>query len=513
LVFLEVARYGSSVRLALLVFQRESSVQPTAVGSYPPAFKLCTATFGQRQHDPQRKRGFTAQSVVNQPASMTRVRVTSEPELPCVWDMKGRMTNPKQLVVPQRQPVHTVYGGAHLFNCNTAAKLGANARALVDKVALSAADFAEFLGISSGDGDRVRERVLHKLQHEPVEDLRIDFEDGYGRHSDAEEDQDCARVADELGQGHRNGTLPPFIGIRIKSFGAEATRVRGLRTLTQFIAAWATHSKAFAIPRPLRITLAKVQHPREVTLLYTSAEALCLRHGLDFNQLSFELMIETPAALLDQHGQVPLAQLVQAAHGKCVGLHFGAYDYLSSLGVASTTQSLHHTYCHDARTSMVKVAAGTHIAVVDGATTQLPLLMHREAQGPAEHAANRHAVTTALATHAWDISVSLSHGFYQSWDLHPGQLISRYGAVYAFFQEGLPSTVDRLVAFLDNHRRATAAAGANHGAFDDAATVRGHAEFLLRGLRCSAFSDDEQAALNKRGIVQTTIEELAANAG
>jgi citrate lyase beta subunit len=428
--------------------------------------------------------------------------------------MNVGMTTSKQLAVPQRQPVHTMYGGAHLFNRNTAAKLGASACALIDKVALNATDFAEFLGIPSGEGDRVRDRVIHKLQREPVEDLRIDFEDGYGRRSDAEEDRDCVRVADELAQGHRNGTLPPFIGLRLKSFGAEATRIRGLRTLTQFLAAWAMQSKDFTAPCPLRITLAKVQHPREVTLLYSTTEALCLRHGIDFNQLSFELMIETPSALLDQHGQVPLSQLLQAAHGKCVGLHFGAYDYLSSLGVASTAQSLHHTYCHDARTSMVKVAAGTHVAVVDGATTQLPLLVHRDAQGPAEHAANRHAVTTALATHAWDISVSLSHGFYQSWDLHPGQLISRYGAVYAFFQEGLPATTERLVAYLDNQQRATAGVGgADPGAFDDAATVRGHAEFLLRGLRCGAFDTVEQAALAERGLRRGELEELAASAG
>ena len=89
-----------------------------------------------------------------------------------------------------RQPVHTVYGGAHLFCADTARKLGELAlRALDDATRPTPATFAEALGLP-GDAraDTVYARVRDKLEREPVEDFRIDFEDGYGNRPDAEED-------------------------------------------------------------------------------------------------------------------------------------------------------------------------------------------------------------------------------------------------------------------------------------------------------------------------------------
>ena len=42
------------------------------------------------------------------------------------------------------------------------------------------------------------DRVAAKLEREPVEDFRIDFEDGYGTHSDADEDRVVAVAAREV---------------------------------------------------------------------------------------------------------------------------------------------------------------------------------------------------------------------------------------------------------------------------------------------------------------------------
>ncbi len=76
--------------------------------------------------------------------------------------------------------------------------------------------------------------MTEKLQREPVEDFRIDFEDGYGNRPDDEEDGHAVSAAAEVAEGSKNGTLPPFIGIRIKPFNEEL-RARSFRTLDIFV--------------------------------------------------------------------------------------------------------------------------------------------------------------------------------------------------------------------------------------------------------------------------------------
>src|SRR5450631_147126 len=162
---------------------------------------------------------------------------------------------------PARQPIHTVYGGAHLYKAETTRRLGElalrqMARYAPDAVALargigfvSAATFeapgaldAAALGAAfESDAAALRrespqawlaftvhDRVLAKLRREAVEDFRIDFEDGYGARPDADEDSTAVAAAREVARGLAEGALPPFIGIRIKSFGAE-WQARGAR--------------------------------------------------------------------------------------------------------------------------------------------------------------------------------------------------------------------------------------------------------------------------------------------
>jgi hypothetical protein len=91
-----------------------------------------------------------------------------------------------------RQPVHTVYGGAHLFKSDTTVKLGALALRSLDEFAPDAATFAHAIGLDESVAERIYARVLEKLKREPVEDFRIDFEDGYGNRPDDEEDGHAA---------------------------------------------------------------------------------------------------------------------------------------------------------------------------------------------------------------------------------------------------------------------------------------------------------------------------------
>src|SRR5262247_1634333 len=82
----------------------------------------------------------------------------------------------------------------------------------------------------------VYDRVALKLAAEPIEDLRIDFEDGYGHRPAVEEDSAAVHAAVGLAGARAEGALPPFVGLRVKSL-EPATRRRGLRTLDLFLAA------------------------------------------------------------------------------------------------------------------------------------------------------------------------------------------------------------------------------------------------------------------------------------
>src|SRR5438132_6449634 len=73
-----------------------------------------------------------------------------------------------------RQPVHVVYGGAHLFKADTATRLGALARTVLEQHAPDADTFARAIGFTSPLASSMYERVIQKLQREPVEDFRID---------------------------------------------------------------------------------------------------------------------------------------------------------------------------------------------------------------------------------------------------------------------------------------------------------------------------------------------------
>ena len=131
--------------------------------------------------------------------------------------------------VGSRQPVHTVYGGAQLFGPDAARKLGRVAQRALRDYAPDAATLGIALGIADHPAlATIYSRVVDKLQREPVEDFRIDFEDGYGNRPDAEEDGHCVAVATALATGMKQGTLPPFIGIRIKPLNEEL-RARSTR--------------------------------------------------------------------------------------------------------------------------------------------------------------------------------------------------------------------------------------------------------------------------------------------
>jgi citrate lyase beta subunit len=378
-----------------------------------------------------------------------------------------------------------VYGGAHLFKADTAQKLGASALRTLEQHAPDAATLADAVGLPATAADRVYARVKDKLQREPVEDFRLDFEDGYGNRTDAEEDGHAESAALEVARAVRAGTVPPFIGIRIKNLGDEL-RERALRTADLFLGRLLRETGGSPPPNFV-ITLPKITARTQVSQLVDRLGRVETAHGIEPGTLKVELMVETPYSILDEHGAVNLPALVAEGRGRITAAHFGTYDYTASLGITAAHQHMRHAACDFARSVMQVALAGSDVWLSDGATNVLPV------------GADRAVIHRAWRLHYDDIRHSLTNGFYQGWDLHPAQLVTRYTAVYAFFLESLDAASDRLRNFIAKAAQATLVGEV----FDDAATGQGLLNFFLRALNCGAVREEEIGALT--GL---TLEEL-----
>jgi citrate lyase beta subunit len=401
----------------------------------------------------------------------------------------------------ERQPVHTVYGGAHLFKSDTARKLGDVALRAFDEHLSDAAVFAELLGLSresahasdpfsfaraiglrESDAERIHTRVVEKLKREPVEDFRIDFEDGYGNRSDEEEDGHAAAAAREVALGMKNGTLPPFIGIRIKPFSHELLR-RGIRTLDVFLTTLV--AEAGALPDGFVVTLPKIQLPEQVTLLADLFDRLEPGLGLPAGALRLEFMIETTQSILNARGESNLPHFLDAARGRAISAHFGVYDYTASCNITASEQRMDHPSCDFARHMMQVAYAGTGLWLSDGATNVLPI-------------GDRETIHRAWKLHVGHIRHSLVHAYYQGWDLHPAHLPTRYAAIYSFFLESLDAATERLRNFMEKAGQATLVGDV----FDDAATGQGLLNYFIRGINSGALTEEEALATG------LTVEEL-----
>ncbi|MEO6332536.1 MAG: phosphoenolpyruvate kinase, partial [Gemmatimonadaceae bacterium] len=208
---------------------------------------------------------------------------------------------------PGRQPVHTVYGGAQLFAADTVSKLGSVALRALDTYGPDLASLGRALNISDHPAlATIDKRVRGKLAREPIEDFRIDFEDGYGNRPDAEEDGHAATVASELAKGMRDGTLSPFIGMRIKPLNEEL-RGRSIRTLDLVYTAMAGTG---GLPDRWIVTIPKITIIEQVEFTVSVLKQLERKLGFPDGMLKFEAMIETPQIVLDASGRSLLPRLM-----------------------------------------------------------------------------------------------------------------------------------------------------------------------------------------------------------
>ncbi|MDO5754263.1 aldolase [Arthrobacter sp.] len=374
-----------------------------------------------------------------------------------------------------RQPVHTVYVPADKFNSSFAAEWGAQGQAAID-----AYGGLEKLGKLLGQDDElaaaVAPRVAAKLASEPIEDLRLDFEDGFGDRGDEAEDAAAVAAGKAVNAAVEAGDAPPFIGIRFKCFEAP-TRARGVRTLDLFVSALAS---AGELPQGLILTLPKVTTVDQVKAMDFAVSRLEEIHGLPAGRLRFEVQVETPQIILSHEGTSPVAQLAHAVPGRISGLHYGTYDYSASLEISAEYQSMEHPVADLAKEVMQLAVAGTGIRLSDGSTNIMPIGEGAE---------------SAWALHGRLVRRSLERGYYQGWDLNAAQLPSRFSATYAFYRQGLPAAAVRLRNYVQQTPGAV---------MDEPATARALANFILRGLVCGAAGAEEVLALTSLDQSQLT---------
>ena len=418
-----------------------------------------------------------------------------------------------------RQPVHTVYGGAHLFRATVVQKLGAVAKKVFLDYAPNPVFFAQNMQLTGYEklptdpkeindllaniphnypaawfANKVWSMVLKKLEEEAVEDFRIDFEDGFGVRSDEEEDRVAMRAAEEVGQGMLEQILPSFIGIRIKAFDNFASR--SIRTLELFIAKLLDKS---TLPKNFVITLPKVAVVEHVTSLVIVLEKLEKYHNLAPNSLKIELMVELTQTILNEQGTIHIWNLIDAARGRCRGLHFGTYDYTASCNIIAHIQAMDNPVCEFAKHIMQTTAMGTGLTLSDGATNILPVPAYPNSTNPAEIAQNVHAYYRAWKIQFANIQCSLRTGFYQGWDLHPAQLPIRYAACYDFYLADFAQIATRMHNFLAVSGRALL----SDDVFDDAATGHGLVNYYLKAYSCGAIT---KADIENLGITLEVLQ-------
>ncbi|MGW0773790.1 DUF6986 family protein [Streptomyces sp. NPDC002835] len=377
-----------------------------------------------------------------------------------------------------RQPVHTVYVPGDAFAADTVRSWGDRALAALDEHAPDAASLARVLGLADDLAEPVYARVRAKLEREPVEDLRIDFEDGYGG---TDEDADAARAARLVSEAYEQGTAAPYMGIRMKCMEA-AVRDRGIRTLDIFLTGLMEHG---GLPDGLVLTLPKVTYPEQVTAMVRLVEEFEKARGLEPGRIGFEIQIETSQSILAPDGTATVARMIDAAEGRATGLHYGTFDYSACLGVSAAYQASDHPAADHAKAVMQVAAAGTGVRVSDGSTNVLPV-------GTTEN------VHDAWRLHYGLTRRALARAYYQGWDMHPGHLPTRYAAVFAFYREGFEQAAARLAAYA-NH--------AGGDVMDEPATAKALSSYLLRGIDCGALDTAEVARLT--GLARADLDGFA----
>jgi citrate lyase beta subunit len=429
----------------------------------------------------------------------------------------------------RRQPVQTFYEGAHLFKAESAKNFALLANKSLTDFAPDFVSFANALGLKDADSLpdnnaaidallteiqnngidpknsavwlawRVYAQVKKKLEREAVEDFRLDYEDGFGIHPDEKEDAVAVQGAKEVADGMKQNILPPFIGIRIKPFNSEFVE-RSVRTLNIFVSTLLEETGG-VLPENFVVTLPKVEIPEQAAALVKVFEVLEADSVLNSGELKMEIMIETTQSVFNADGEVTARKIANAAGHRCVGAHFGTYDYTASCDLIAAYQTMDNEVCDFARQVMKVAFGGSGIFLSDGATNIIPLAPHQsENLSALQNSENLENVHRSWKLSYGHIRHSLANAFYQGWDLHPAQLPVRYAANAAFFLEQLQVSTGRLRNLVEQASSATVSGDV----FDDAATGQGLLNYFFRALNSGAIDPED---VESAGV---TVEEVQA---
>jgi len=429
----------------------------------------------------------------------------------------------------RRQPVQTFYEGAHLFKAESAKNFALLANKSLTDFAPDFVSFANALGLKDADSLpdnnaaidallteiqnngidpknsavwlawRVYAQVKKKLEREAVEDLRLDYEDGFGIHPDEKEDAVAVQGAKEVADGMKQNILPQFIGIRIKPFNSEFVE-RSVRTLNIFVSTLLEETGG-VLPDNFVVTLPKVEIPEQAAALVKVFEVLEADSVLNSGELKMEIMIETTQSVFNADGEVTARKIANAAGHRCVGAHFGTYDYTASCDLIAAYQTMDNEVCDFARQVMKVAFGGSGIFLSDGATNIIPLAPHHgENLSALQISENLESIHRSWKLSYGHIRHSLANAFYQGWDLHPAQLPVRYAANAAFFLEQLQVSTGRLRNLVEQASSATVSGDV----FDDAATGQGLLNYFFRALNSGAIDPED---VESAGV---TVEEVQA---
>lgn len=375
------------------------------------------------------------------------------------------------------QPVHTVYVPADRAAPGLCADWGKQALATLDEHAPTPATLAAATGLDADEVSGAWPLLRDALALQPIVDLRVDLEDGYGAHSDADEDRDAVLaavvLAAELGADHG----PRRFGIRHRSL-ERATRARGVRTLDLVLGELLARTPGGELPDGFVLTLPKVIDVRQVTAYVELLAALEQAHDLIPGALRFEIQVETPQAILAADGRLPLAPMLDAGAGRITGLHYGTYDYSAAMGVGAAHQRAQHPVAQAAKHVMRLAAAGTGVEVSDGSTNRLPV-------------GDTATVHRHWLVHAELVAGALADGLRQGWDLHPAQLVTRHLVNIVTARRTLVDGLARLHVYFAATAHGGAQQAEDGATLDEPATAQSLAADAIRALHLGATTADE----------------------
>jgi citrate lyase beta subunit len=403
-----------------------------------------------------------------------------------VIESQTRLLSPRH---SHQHPVHVMYGGAHLFGETTFSKISQIANDAFRFAAPNAEALRQLVGAdwSQSFSEDLYGRVKAKMHREPLEDYRIDFEDGYGVRSDEEEDTHARSAGAMSARLAAEGKVSRSLGFRIKPLSVVAMR-RSLRTLSLFIKSFIDSGGKDAGLKRLVVTLPKVTNAEQVATLVDILEGFESAFDLLPGFFAVEILVESPEAFLSIDGTIPLPTFLAASRGRCQSVHFGVYDFTSSLGIGSAGQAIDHLACDFARLWMQVLAGNAPgLGLSDGIISRLPLVPKQSSPE------GEQIFRDSWRYNYQQMTRSLTLGFYQGWDLHPSQLPIRHTANYVFVLQELDGATSRLKAF------AAKSSQASHvgGMFDDRASVLGLINFFERAAASGVLSTSD---ISQRGI-------------